>query len=202
MTNTLVRRRRRIRKIALDIQGGLCFHCGNPLTNHEATFDHFIPSSLGGAEVLSNCVASHYKCNRRKGDTIPSLFDIARFQLTNGEALWTHDDTGLPQEPSLQPKPHLSSSKSTSAARSRGSSSSHQRFCGLFSLSASSSTVPSVSSNMEISSEKSNYNCNYSRGPHSGWRLLLHAVLSAGRHCVSYCGWLLGWPIDKGILPR
>lgn len=59
-------------------QGGRCFLCGEPV-GVKATYDHLIPRAWGGADAAGNVVLAHARCNRRKGDRLPTPDEIDRF---------------------------------------------------------------------------------------------------------------------------
>lgn len=48
----------------------LCGICGEPVEADEATLDHIVPISLGGADEPSNVRLAHFLCNSRRGDGI------------------------------------------------------------------------------------------------------------------------------------
>src|SRR4051794_8954390 len=58
-------------------QGGACFYCGQPIGG-KATDDHLIPRAYGGATVPGNIVLAHRRCNRLKGDRLPTPEEIER----------------------------------------------------------------------------------------------------------------------------
>lgn len=57
------------------IQGGRCFFCGG-LIGTKATFDHLIPQSYGGADVVGNVVLAHRRCNQLKNDRLPFVAEL------------------------------------------------------------------------------------------------------------------------------
>ena len=62
--------------LVLDVlQGGRCFYCDGPVGG-KATFDHLIPRAYGGADIASNVVLAHRRCNQRKGDRLPDLAEL------------------------------------------------------------------------------------------------------------------------------
>lgn len=52
-------------KAKLELQGGRCYYCDEPLTRFEV--DHKIPLRLGGSNWPANICCSCRTCNRRKG---------------------------------------------------------------------------------------------------------------------------------------
>jgi 5-methylcytosine-specific restriction endonuclease McrA len=48
-----------------------CQYCGKEMNNKDATFDHIIPTSKGGASSWVNMVASCRACNLFKGSKTP-----------------------------------------------------------------------------------------------------------------------------------
>ncbi|WP_029007849.1 HNH endonuclease [Azospirillum halopraeferens] len=58
-------------------QGGRCFYCGESV-GAKATFDHLIPRAYGGADEPANVVLAHGRCNRRKGDRLPTPDEVDR----------------------------------------------------------------------------------------------------------------------------
>ncbi len=61
-------------------QGGRCFYCGEPV-GRKATFDHVIPKAYGGADDPGNIVLAHLRCNRMKGDRLPTREEAERLIL-------------------------------------------------------------------------------------------------------------------------
>ncbi|MFD4474595.1 HNH endonuclease [Streptomyces sp. NPDC058471] len=53
-------------------QGGRCAYCGHPM-NANVTFEHVWPKSLGGTQAISNGLAVHGRCNRRKASKPPTI---------------------------------------------------------------------------------------------------------------------------------
>lgn len=58
--------------------GRRCVYCAQPLALDSATLDHVHPIARGGSHALGNLVAACERCNRMKGDMLPSEF-FARF---------------------------------------------------------------------------------------------------------------------------
>ena len=56
-------------------QAGQCFYCGR-LLGRGATIDHLIPRTYGGIDDIANCVLAHRRCNQRKGDRLPTAWEI------------------------------------------------------------------------------------------------------------------------------
>ena len=68
-------------------QGGRCFLCGEPM-GAKATYDHLIPRAYGGADVPGNVALVHARCNKKKGDRLPTPEEIDRFtQMRRGSRL-------------------------------------------------------------------------------------------------------------------
>lgn len=61
-----------------------CQYCSRRLVLREATIDHVVPSSRGGKNHWTNCVASCKTCNRRKDNRTP---DEAGMRLTRRPGL-------------------------------------------------------------------------------------------------------------------
>lgn len=80
-------------------QGGLCFHCGqpmpDPLTQRErhrkradsATIEHVLPRTLGGIESWPNEVAACRACNAGKADRLPTAMELWRLIWLKREEL-------------------------------------------------------------------------------------------------------------------
>lgn len=51
---------------------GICQGCGTSLSFKEATLDHIIPKSRGGADGIENLQIMCWSCNQAKDDTMPS----------------------------------------------------------------------------------------------------------------------------------
>lgn len=66
----------RINLLARD--GFQCQYCGCGLSYEQATMDHVLPRSQGGAASWGNLVSACHHCNRRKGGRTPQQ---ARMQL-------------------------------------------------------------------------------------------------------------------------
>ncbi len=61
----------------LFIQGGRCFFCDKKLTKQEASIEHLLASSKGGANSYENCVAYCKKLNGLFGNmTIKEKFQV------------------------------------------------------------------------------------------------------------------------------
>lgn len=58
--------------------GRRCVYCASPLEFEFATLDHVFPLSHGGAHVPGNVVLACGRCNRLKGDLLPTEF-FARY---------------------------------------------------------------------------------------------------------------------------
>lgn len=56
--------------------GRRCVYCAATLEFDFATLDHVYPLSHGGAHVSGNVVLACGRCNRLKGDLLPSEFFI------------------------------------------------------------------------------------------------------------------------------
>lgn len=48
-----------------------CMYCGNTFSHQKLSKDHIIPTSRGGKDVWTNCVAACVPCNHRKADRTP-----------------------------------------------------------------------------------------------------------------------------------
>lgn len=58
------------REAIFERDGRLCGICGEQVERQEATLDHIVPISLGGAHEPSNVRLAHSLCNSRRGDGI------------------------------------------------------------------------------------------------------------------------------------
>lgn len=47
-----------------------CYYCNCKLAIHEATVDHVVPLSRGGAPGIENCVLACEPCNNKKGNNL------------------------------------------------------------------------------------------------------------------------------------
>lgn len=65
-------------KAILDRQRDLCFYCEEPLVA-DIIWDHFIPRSMGGPHHLNNRVAACPRCDRDKGNKMPTQEQIDKF---------------------------------------------------------------------------------------------------------------------------
>lgn len=57
----------------------LCALCGEAVELRagplEATIDHVVPLSRGGADTIANMQLAHRRCNRAKGDSVEETID-------------------------------------------------------------------------------------------------------------------------------
>ena len=53
---------------ALELQGGVCIYCDEPLTPETMTIDHITPRSKGGQNTRGNIAACCRACNLAKSD--------------------------------------------------------------------------------------------------------------------------------------
>ena len=58
--------------------GRRCVYCASPLDFDIATIDHVFPVAKGGIDSPGNLVAACGRCNRLKGDLLPTEF-FARY---------------------------------------------------------------------------------------------------------------------------
>lgn len=58
------------REAIFERDGWLCGICGEPVERADATLDHIVPVSLGGADEPENVRLAHSLCNSRRGDGI------------------------------------------------------------------------------------------------------------------------------------
>ena len=70
--------KRAIKRAAMRDCGRRCVYCGARLEFDGATLDHVHPLSQGGAHVAGNVVLACPRCNRLKGDLLPTEF-FARY---------------------------------------------------------------------------------------------------------------------------
>lgn len=55
--------------------GAVCWICELPFESmKEITFDHYVPLSKGGLDLLENYRLAHFKCNQLKNDMMPDEF--------------------------------------------------------------------------------------------------------------------------------
>jgi 5-methylcytosine-specific restriction endonuclease McrA len=64
-------RPRPTRRAIYERDEGRCSYCGRMLMRNEATIDHVVPKSRGGADGWTNLVLACEPCNTRKGDRTP-----------------------------------------------------------------------------------------------------------------------------------
>ena len=67
-----------LRKDLTDLQTGLCFYCGKPITGVSAV-DHFVPWSRWPNDAVENLVMAHPSCNSHKSDHIPGPVPLQRW---------------------------------------------------------------------------------------------------------------------------
>ena len=73
------RRRRQVkfsRENVYSRDKGRCQYCGHRVPRPEATFDHVLPRSQGGATTWENVVIACAPCNRRKGGRTPAQANL------------------------------------------------------------------------------------------------------------------------------
>lgn len=56
-----------------------------PITDDTATIDHLVPRDAGGGDEPTNLLTSCWRCNRRKGPTIPTA---DRIHLEHKLSMW------------------------------------------------------------------------------------------------------------------
>ncbi len=57
--------------------GNICYICEVPFKSiKDITFDHYIPFSKGGFDVLENYRLAHSECNQLKADMTPEEFKV------------------------------------------------------------------------------------------------------------------------------
>ena len=68
--------------VLLDLQGGACFLCSQPILSDikhpdpmSLSLDHIMPLARGGSHSYDNCAATHLRCNLVKG--VKSVRDVA-----------------------------------------------------------------------------------------------------------------------------
>ena len=68
--------RRQLKYDLYIVNGPLCALCGKPIRSlmNDASIDHIIPFSKGGATNLVNCQLVHNTCNAKRGDTDLELY--------------------------------------------------------------------------------------------------------------------------------
>ncbi len=71
---------RKCLKWLLEKNGGLCFHCDNPLEEKAITIDHLVPLNRGGVDNIDNLVPSHGQCNWDKSNNMPSEEQILKLK--------------------------------------------------------------------------------------------------------------------------
>ena len=47
--------------------GGICYLCGEWVSDETYTIDHTIPISQGGEDTYDNVAVAHWRCNSSKG---------------------------------------------------------------------------------------------------------------------------------------
>jgi CRISPR/Cas system Type II protein with McrA/HNH and RuvC-like nuclease domain len=73
-----------LEKLFYQMQKGLCFYCGRPMSHDDdgkkskVSKDHLFPRSHGFG-LGGNFVYAHVKCNNRKQDRYPTPAEIVRF---------------------------------------------------------------------------------------------------------------------------
>lgn len=60
-------------KTRIRMQHNQCWYCHTKMDD-DATLDHYIPLSKGGADEFDNTRAAHHECNQRKGNMMPDDF--------------------------------------------------------------------------------------------------------------------------------
>lgn len=70
--------RRAIKNKLWDTEGDICYLCQQSMTYRQATIDHVIPLSKGGADDISNYKLTHPRCNLEKGNMLLEVYLIWR----------------------------------------------------------------------------------------------------------------------------
>jgi hypothetical protein len=89
-------------KDVLAAQGFLCFYCGRPICEGsfdpdlEATKDHLLAQSRGGADFIWNVVASCAHCNQLKGTKLPGEFLRERWAFARAVETTYQQSTSIP----------------------------------------------------------------------------------------------------------
>ncbi len=74
--------RRWQRNHLINKHGNFCYYCGNSFESiKDITFDHWIPISKGGLDLLENYRLAHFVCNQLKADMTPE--EYREFQDNN-----------------------------------------------------------------------------------------------------------------------
>lgn len=66
--------KRQIKSDLWDRDGQTCYLCNQFMSYREATIDHVIPLSKGGADNMSNYKLTHPKCNLEKGNMMLEVY--------------------------------------------------------------------------------------------------------------------------------
>src|SRR5579871_950598 len=87
------------RPILFDVQKGICLYCQKPLPK-QTQVDHFIPWSRYQADLGSNFVLAHTRCNSAKSDYVAAEKHLAawaeRNQLHQDELRARFQEAALP----------------------------------------------------------------------------------------------------------
>ena len=67
-------RRRRMKRL-LERDERTCWLCGGRVHRKNATMDHIIPVSLGGAHSLDNLKLAHRHCNQARGNAVGLAYE-------------------------------------------------------------------------------------------------------------------------------
>ena len=78
MNGSINRYIRRCRSKLWIAQGGFCKYCHAFVPDNEATVDHIIPRSRGGADDMSNFVMCCDPCNNKKADNVGRFVNVKR----------------------------------------------------------------------------------------------------------------------------
>lgn len=70
--------RMRVKNYVYWRENGCCFYCDAELTFREATMDHIIPKSRGGALEIGNIVIACYDCNYERQNMPADIFLIIK----------------------------------------------------------------------------------------------------------------------------
>ena len=74
------------RRALWQLQGGLCFYCGNSLGSDGCdpsfvpTVDEVVPRAKGGRRAADNVVLAHLRCNALKANRMPTPDELARLE--------------------------------------------------------------------------------------------------------------------------
>jgi hypothetical protein len=72
-----------VKPVLMDLQGGKCFYCGQPVRGDGDHIDHFVPWAKYPIDLAHNFVLADNQCNSKKRDRMPHIVHLAAWTQRN-----------------------------------------------------------------------------------------------------------------------